>query len=150
MARRDEIRLGPALIYSTIDHRGVRPFSCEIVKLSEQSIPGQKGIIIHITDPELLGKTGGIVQGMSGSPIVQDGKLVGAVTHVFINDPLQGYGVLAEWMVYEAGLAAAGATGDRTGERAAAAGFQPFSDELSGGGVACWQGAFASSSPTTT
>src|SRR5690606_42136139 len=76
--------------------------------------------------------------------------IFGAVTHVFINDPLQGYGVLAEWMVYEAGLAAAGAAGDRTGERAAAAGFQPFSDELSGGGVSCWQGAFASSSPTTT
>src|SRR5690606_41838535 len=90
------------------------------------------------------------LQGMSGSPILQNGKLIGAVTHVFINDPLQGYGVLAEWMVYEAGLAAAGATGDRTGERAAAAGFQPFSDELSGGGVSCWQGAYASSSPTTT
>ena len=79
----------------------MRPFSCEIVKLSEQSIPGQKGIVIHITDPELLGKTGGIVQGMSGSPIVQDGKLVGAVTHVFVNNPTKGYGLYADWMLQQ-------------------------------------------------
>ena len=101
VARREEIRLGPAMIYSTIDHRGVRPFSCEIVKLSEQSIPGQKGMVIHITDPELLSRTGGIVQGMSGSPIVQDGKLVGAVTHVFVNNPTKGYGLYADWMLQQ-------------------------------------------------
>ena len=56
-------------------------------------------MVVRITDPELLERTGGIVQGMSGSPIVQDGKLVGAVTHVLINDPTRGYGVFIEWML---------------------------------------------------
>lgn len=55
-------------------------------------------MVIHVTDPELLEKTGGIVQGMSGSPILQNGKLVGAVTHVFVNDPTRGYGIFAENM----------------------------------------------------
>ena len=61
-------------------------------------------MIIKVTDEELLKKTGGIVQGMSGSPIIQDGKLVGAVTHVFVNDPTSGYGVHIEWMLHEAGI----------------------------------------------
>ncbi len=56
-------------------------------------------MVIKITDEELLETTGGIVQGMSGSPIIQDGLIVGAVTHVFINDPAQGYGVYIEWML---------------------------------------------------
>ena len=60
--------------------------------------------MIKITDPKLIEKTGGIVQGMSGSPIIQDGKLIGAVTHVFVNDPTSGYGVHIEWMLHEAGL----------------------------------------------
>ena len=61
-----------------------------------------KGIVFQVTDQELLDKTGGIIQGMSGSPILQDGKLVGAVTHVFVNDPTKGYGIFAETMVREA------------------------------------------------
>ena len=61
-------------------------------------------MVIKITDERLLDKTGGIVQGMSGSPIIQDGKLIGAVTHVFVNDPSSGYGVHIEWMLNEAGL----------------------------------------------
>ncbi len=65
-----------------------------------QSEPASKGITLRITDPA----TGGIIQGMSGSPIIQDGRLVGAVTHVFVNDPTRGYGVFAEWMLWEAGL----------------------------------------------
>src|SRR5690625_7431495 len=60
--------------------------------------------IFKITDDRLLNKTGGIEQGMSGSPIIQDGKLVGAVTHVFVNDPTSGYGVHIEWMLQEAGI----------------------------------------------
>ena len=60
-----------------------------------------KEITIEVTDKELLKKTGGIVQGMSGSPIIQDGKLVGAVTHVFVNNPEKGYGILAETMIEE-------------------------------------------------
>ena len=69
-----------------------------------QKSPASKGMIIRITDPRLLAVTGGIVQGMSGSPIIQDGKLVGAITHVFINEPQRGYGCFAEWMVIESGL----------------------------------------------
>ena len=58
-----------------------------------------KGILIRVTDPELLELTGGIVQGMSGSPIIQDGKLIGAVTHVLVNDPTMGYGIFIEKML---------------------------------------------------
>ena len=58
-------------------------------------------MIIKVTDPDLLARTGGIVQGMSGSPIMQNGYLVGAVSHVFVNDPTKGYGCLAEWMIME-------------------------------------------------
>ena len=64
-----------------------------------------KNFVVHVTDTRLLEKTGGIVQGMSGSPIIQDGKLVGAVTHVFVNNPTKGYGIFAQWMVEEAYLA---------------------------------------------
>jgi len=56
-------------------------------------------MIIHVTDPTLLARTGGIVQGMSGSPIIQDGKIIGAVTHVFVNDPTRGYGIFIEKML---------------------------------------------------
>ena len=99
VARRDEIVLGPASIRCTIDSEGIKEFSCEIIKVNMQSTASQKGLVIQITDPELLAMTGGIVQGMSGSPILQNGKLVGAVTHVFINNPAKGYGLLADWML---------------------------------------------------
>jgi stage IV sporulation protein B len=82
----------------------VERFSIEIISVTHQNRPATKGMVIRITDPRLLRLTGGIVQGMSGSPIVQNGRLVGAVTHVFVNDPKKGYGVLAEWMMKEAGL----------------------------------------------
>ena len=74
------------------------------MKVERQNRPAVKGLVIKVTDPDLLKRAGGIVQGMSGSPIIQDGKFVGAVTHVFVNDPTRGYGILAEWMVQEAGL----------------------------------------------
>jgi len=99
VARNDEVMLGPASILCTIDNKGVREFACEIIKISEQPMAAQKGLVIRVTDKELLEKTGGIVQGMSGSPIVQNGKLVGAVTHVFINNPAKGYGLFADWML---------------------------------------------------
>jgi stage IV sporulation protein B len=69
------------------------------VKTLHQSSDAQKGIIIKVTDKRLLELTGGIIQGMSGSPILQNGKIVGAVTHVFINDPTRGYGVYIDWML---------------------------------------------------
>lgn len=99
VARRDEVSLGNASILCTVDDEGVKEFSCEIIKITEQSMAAQKGMVIRITDSELLEKTGGIVQGMSGSPILQNGKLVGAVTHVFINNPAKGYGLYADWML---------------------------------------------------
>ena len=100
--RRSEVRLGPAQILSTVDGGGVKAYDAEIVKVSEPSASAQRTLVLRITDDELLEKTGGIVQGMSGSPILQDGKLAGAVTHVLISDPETGYGILIEDML-EAG-----------------------------------------------
>jgi stage IV sporulation protein B len=91
--------VGPAKILTTIDDGGVREFDCNIVKITRQSEAAAKGIVIEITDRELIEKTGGIVQGMSGSPIIQDGYIIGAVTHVFINEPTKGHGVFIEWML---------------------------------------------------
>ena len=100
--RRSEVRLGPAQILSTVDGGGVKAYDAEIVKVSEPSASAQRTLVLRITDDELLEKTGGIVQGMSGSPILQDGKLAGAVTYVLISDPETGYGILIEDML-EAG-----------------------------------------------
>lgn len=101
IAYNSQIKLGPAEIYTVIKDRQVRKFRVEIIKIFRQDIPRDKGIIVRVTDPELLKETGGIIQGMSGSPIIQEQRLVGAITHVFVNDPTKGYGVLAEWMVNE-------------------------------------------------
>lgn len=94
-----EVKQGKAQIYCTLTDNVRRAYDIEIVKASRQRSRDDKGMVIKITDKELLEKTGGIVQGMSGSPIVQNGKLVGAVTHVFVNDPTKGYGIYAEWML---------------------------------------------------
>lgn len=96
-----QVKLGKAKILTTIDDKGVQAFDIQIIKKVEQKSANQKGMIIKITDKGLLNKTGGIVQGMSGSPIIQDGRLIGAVTHVFVNDPSKGYAVYAEWMMSE-------------------------------------------------
>lgn len=95
----NEIKPGKAQIYCTLDDNERRCYDIEIVKATPQSTRDDKGMVIHVTDKTLLSKTGGIVQGMSGSPIVQNGKLVGAVTHVFVNDPTRGYGIYAKWML---------------------------------------------------
>lgn len=94
-----EVKPGKAQIYCTLDDNVRKSYEIEIVKAAAQSSRDDKGMVIHVTDKELLEKTGGIVQGMSGSPIVQNGKLVGAVTHVFVNDPTRGYGIYAKWML---------------------------------------------------
>jgi len=96
---RSEVREGPAKILSNIDGNSVKEYDVEIEKVSRQNTNGTKGMIIRITDENLLKATGGIVQGMSGSPIIQNGKLVGAVTHVLVNDPAKGYGIFIEAMV---------------------------------------------------
>ncbi|MDI6602269.1 MAG: SpoIVB peptidase [Thermoanaerobacteraceae bacterium] len=101
VALQSEVRPGPAKILIDLDNSGIKSYNVEIQKTTVQSIPSSKSMIIKVTDKELLDRTGGIVQGMSGSPIVQDGKLVGAVTHVFVNDPTKGYGVYIEWMMSE-------------------------------------------------
>lgn len=99
-----QVKEGPAKILTVVNNDQVEEFSIEIVSTIPQKFPATKGMVIKVTDPKLLEKTGGIVQGMSGSPIIQDGKLVGAVTHVFVNDPTSGYGVHIEWMLNEAGI----------------------------------------------
>lgn len=98
---KDNVRLGPAKILSTIDEEGVKEFDVQIVKINNQNQASAKGMVIEIVDPILLERTGGIVQGMSGSPIIQDGKIIGAITHVFVNDPKKGYGIFIEWMMEE-------------------------------------------------
>lgn len=99
LALRNEVKTGPAKILATIDGYEVKEYNVEILKIFHQQTQSIKNMVIQVTDPELLDKTGGIVQGMSGSPIIQNGKLVGAVTHVFVNDPQKGYAVFVEWML---------------------------------------------------
>jgi len=101
---RDEITAGKAKIITTIDETGPQEFDIEIEKLLNQSNAGSKSMVIKITDPRLLEKTGGIVQGMSGSPIIQNDKIIGAITHVLINKPDTGYGIYIEWMLQDAGI----------------------------------------------
>ncbi len=102
MALATEVETGPAEILTVIEDETIGCFDVEIEKITCQSGPSDKGMILRVVDGELLSKTGGIVQGMSGSPIIQNGKIVGAVTHVFINDPERGYAIFAEWMYQEA------------------------------------------------
>lgn len=99
-----EVKEGAAKILTVIEEDKVEAFDVEIVNAVPQKFPATKGMVVKITDKRLLEKTGGIVQGMSGSPIIQNGKVIGAVTHVFVNDPTSGYGVHIEWMLHEAGI----------------------------------------------
>ncbi|MFZ0371188.1 MAG: SpoIVB peptidase [Halobacillus sp.] len=100
----EQVEEGPAKILTVLDGDKMQTFDVEIVSNMPKKSPVTKGMIVKITDPKLLDKTGGIVQGMSGSPIIQNGKIIGAVTHVFVNDPTSGYGVHIEWMLQEAGI----------------------------------------------
>lgn len=99
VGNREEITVGKAQILTTIDQNAPQFYDIEIVKTQKQDSISDKGMVIRITDEDLLVKTGGILQGMSGSPIVQNGVLIGAVTHVFISDPTMGYGVYIDWMI---------------------------------------------------
>ncbi|OUM84848.1 MAG: SpoIVB peptidase [Bacillus thermozeamaize] len=104
VAYAEDVKKGPAEILTVVEGDKVQRYRIEIVDVFPQRYPATKGMIIRVTDPELLDKTGGIVQGMSGSPIIQNGCLVGAVTHVFVNDPTSGYATFIEWMLRDAGL----------------------------------------------
>lgn len=105
VCRRDDIKIGKAQILCTLDDNVPQYYDVAILKINSQSSKDVKGLVIEVTDERLIEKTGGIVQGMSGSPIIQDGKIVGAVTHVMINDPLRGYGIFIDWMLEEADAA---------------------------------------------
>ncbi len=100
----NQVKEGPAKILTVLNGQKVEAFDIQVLSSMPQSYPATKGLVIKVTDPRLLRATGGIVQGMSGSPIIQNGKLIGAVTHVFVNDPTSGYGVHIEWMLQEAGV----------------------------------------------
>jgi len=99
VASGNQVKEGKAYILSNITQEQVERFEIEIQKTFPFYTDENKNMIIHVTDPTLLARTGGIVQGMSGSPIIQDGKIIGAVTHVFVNDPTRGYGIFIEKML---------------------------------------------------
>ncbi len=99
IASKSEVREGSAVIRCTVNDDDVEEYDIEIVRIYRAFGGPTKNMLIRVTDPELLEQTGGIVQGMSGSPIIQNGKLIGAVTHVLINDPTSGYGIFIENML---------------------------------------------------
>ena len=96
---RDEIKTGKAEIICNLENNVRKEYEVEVQKIYLNNNIDNKSMLIKVTDKELLEKTGGIIQGMSGSPILQNGKLIGAMTHVLVSDPTKGYGVFAELMV---------------------------------------------------
>ena len=103
VAEFQDVRTGSAVIRSTVAGTDIQEYSVEILKIYPQDRTDGRNFLIRVTDPKLLETTGGIVQGMSGSPICQNGKIVGAVTHVLVNDPTMGYGIFIENMLDAAG-----------------------------------------------
>ena len=101
VATRSEIKEGKAQIICQLENSNKKKYDIEIEKIYTNNNQNNKSMLIKITDKELLEKTGGIIQGMSGAPIIQEGKFVGAVTNVLVNDPTQGYGVFADIMIKE-------------------------------------------------
>ena len=99
VALRDEIKIGKATILCSLDNQNVQEYEIEIEKIYKENNYDNKSMKIKITDDRLLEKTGGIIQGMSGSPIIQNGKFVGAITHVLVNNPEEGYAVFADMML---------------------------------------------------
>ena len=103
VAEAGEAEPGPAEIWANVDGREVRSYSVEILRIYPHADETGRNLLLEVTDPALLSATGGIVQGMSGSPIIQNGKLLGAVTHVLVNDSAKGYGIFIENMLDAAG-----------------------------------------------
>jgi stage IV sporulation protein B len=99
VANNSEVKVGEAIMYSTISGTTPKAYKIEITQICNYDKNSNRNFVIKVTDDELLDKTGGIVQGMSGSPIIQNGKFVGALTHVFVESCTQGYGILAENMI---------------------------------------------------
>ena len=104
LAFAQEVVPGEAEIWATTEGETPRAYKVRIEKVNDADL--RRNMILRVTDPALLAKTGGIVQGMSGSPILQNGRLVGAVTHVLVNDPTRGYGIFAQTMLEQAQQAA--------------------------------------------
>ena len=101
---KEQVELGKAYILSTLSNNEIKRFEIEIEKIEKQDSPADKSMVIRVTDEKLLEESGGIVQGMSGRPIIQHDRIIGAVTHVFVNDPQRGYGIFIEWMLEESNL----------------------------------------------
>ena len=99
IAFQDEVHEGKASIMLDLTGEDTKEYEVEIQKVSKYSNEPSKGMVIRIVDEELLNMTNGIIQGMSGSPILQDGKIIGAITHVFVHDPTRGYGIFIENMI---------------------------------------------------
>lgn len=99
VAAYEQIHTGPAVIRAQIDSGKAQEYSVEILKIYPQTRADCRNFLLKVTDPDLLNATGGIVQGMSGSPILQDGKIIGALTHVLVNDPTAGYGIYIQNML---------------------------------------------------
>lgn len=100
VASKTQVHTGKATVYANVDGTAVEAYDAEIVKVMRHAAD-DKNMVVKITDQRLIDRTGGIVQGMSGSPILQNGKIVGAVTHVLVNDPTRGYGIFIENMLKE-------------------------------------------------
>ena len=101
LGNKSSVTPGKAFIYTSISSNAPELYEIEIIKASKQNQCEEKGMVIRVTDKKLLNTTGGILQGMSGSPIIQNNKLIGAVTHVFTNDTTTGYGIYIDWMINE-------------------------------------------------
>ena len=96
-----EVKCNNAIMYTVLNGTNVEQFNVEVIETKSQSAVSSKGIKIKVTDSTLINQTGGIVQGMSGSPIIQNGKLIGVVSHVTLDNPTIGYAVYAKWMYEE-------------------------------------------------
>ena len=99
VALRDEIKTGKAQIWCSLENGKIEKYDIEIQKIYKDNNYDNKSMKVKVTDERLIEKTGGIIQGMSGSPIIQNGKFVGALTHVLVNEPLEGYAVFGDIMV---------------------------------------------------
>lgn len=102
MAQKEDVKEGEAYILTTISGVKAEKFDIRITRVRRQSFESGKGLEFEVTDKRLIKECGGIIQGMSGSPIIQNNRIVGAVTHVFVNNPQKGYGIFAQWMAEEA------------------------------------------------
>ena len=99
VALRDEIELGKATILCSLDNQTIGEYEIEITKIYKDNHYNNKSMEIKVTDERLIEKTGGIIQGMSGSPIIQNGKFVGAITHVLVNSSTEGYAIFGDLML---------------------------------------------------